>query len=58
MSAYMAIPWLYSIVTAGAPVGSDARLEIDHVLGTDPNAEAEIQRRRRAVFAEFGEVAS
>lgn len=56
MPAYMAIPWFYSVVTAHAPVGSDARLEIDRVLGTDPDAEVEINKRRRAVLSQFGEV--
>lgn len=54
MPAYMAVPWLYSVVTAGAPLGSDARLQIDDVLGLDPDAEAEIQRRRVAAIAAAG----
>lgn len=57
MPAFMAIPWLYSVVTAGAPEGSDTRLEIDHLLGIDPDAEAEINRRRlQAIGAAGGEV--
>lgn len=53
MSAYMAVPWFYSLVTANARAGSDARLEIDDVLGIDPDAAAELQRRRRAALAEY-----